>query len=72
MKIPENAGIQYTRFDKLKTELFNHGYDAISDFLGYDYSEDESKDITDNRLDEVYQQMPDKELEKYYRKYGIQ
>lgn len=59
------------RFEKLKTELFMHGAEAISDFLGYDYPLDEEKDVTDSRLDEVYEQMPDDEMERYYKKYAI-
>lgn len=59
------------RFEKLKTELFMNGDEAISDFLGYDYPIGEDKDVTDSRMDEVYDQMPDEELEKYYRKYDI-
>lgn len=56
-------------FERLKTELFNQGHDAVSDFLGYDYPVDESKDVTESRMDEAYRQMPDEELRKYYEKF---
>lgn len=59
------------KFERLKTALFMEGSDAIADFLGYDYPEDEEKDTTDNRLDEAYDQMPPEELEKFYKKHGI-
>ena len=59
------------RFEHLKSRLFDHGYDAITSFLGYEYPADEDKDVTDNRMDEVYAQMPPEELEPFYRQYGV-
>lgn len=58
-------------FEKLKTALFGAGYDAISDFLGYDYPADEDKETTGNRIDEAYEQMPEEEFQKYLEAYGI-
>lgn len=60
-----------TKFEKLKTALFMAGHDAISDFLGYDYPAGEDKNTTDIRMCEVYSQMPDEELEKFYAKYEL-
>lgn len=59
------------RFEKLKRELFMHGDSAICNFLGYEPPCDEEKDVTDARMDEVYDQMPEEELEKFYQKYAI-
>ena len=59
------------RFEKLKSALFSAGHDALSEFLAYDFDPYEDKDATDSRLDEVYQQMPEEELEKFYQTYGI-
>lgn len=60
-----------TKFEQLKTELFMDGQAAIEDFLGYEISPDEDKDVTDSRMDEAWAQMPWEELSKFYQKYGI-
>lgn len=57
--------------EQLKTALFCHGYEAVSDFLGYDYPAEEDEDTTDRRLDEALDQMPGDELKKFLDKYGI-
>lgn len=59
------------RFERLKSRLFMEGQEAVEDFLGYEIDPGEDKDTTDVRMDAVYLQMPDDELEKYYEKYGI-
>ena len=46
--------------------LFMNGYEAISSFLGYDYPEDENKDVTENRIQEVVMQMPEKEYNNFF------
>ena len=48
--------------------LFENGYNAISDFLGYDYPADEEKDVTSNRIQEVIQQMPDEAFSIFFKK----
>ena len=65
MPILNNGEPTEQDWETLKTELFNAGYDAISDFLGYDYDGTEDKNITDNRLNEVFEQMPNDEFAKY-------
>lgn len=55
----------------LSEALFSRGYEAISNFLGYDYSDSESKDTVQNRIDEAYTQMPEAELKKFLTMYGI-
>ena len=59
--------------------LFENGYNAISDFLGYDYPADEDKDVTSKRIQEVIQQMPEEAFAIFFHKnvkglvaYGIQ
>lgn len=49
--------------------LFEAGYDAISDFLGYDYPKDEDKDVTSNRIQEAIQQMPEEEFAKFFHEH---
>lgn len=56
-------------FSNLKTALFNCGYEAIEDFLGYEFDQDEDPDTTVNRLDAAYAQMPKEEFEKFVSKY---
>lgn len=60
-----------TKFEQLKSALFVAGMEAIDDFLGYEHPAEEDKNVTDRRMDEVWDQMPWEELEKYYIKHGI-
>lgn len=60
------------RFELLKSELFMCGYDAIEMFLGYGIDSGEDPDVTENRMDEAYVQMPEKELEMFYHNFGIE
>lgn len=57
--------------EALSEELFERGYDAISDFVGHNYAPDEDKDVVQNRINETYAQMPEEELEKFLAKYGL-
>lgn len=59
------------KFEALKTELFLNGSEAITDFLGFEYDPDSSKDEIENLMDEVYAQIPDEELEQFFDKYSI-
>lgn len=60
------------RFEKLKKELFNYGTDYIEEFLGYEIDSDWEKDVVDNLMDEVYKQMPEEELEVFYKNFCIE
>ena len=60
------------RFEELKRELFNWGIDYIEEFLGFEIDYDWEKDTIDNAMDEVYEQMPDDELEVFYEKFCIE
>lgn len=57
------------RIERLKQALFNEGYVAISDFLGYNFDPNESKDVTDGRMNEVCAQMPSWGLDAFFAKY---
>ena len=59
------------RFEELKTALFNWGTDYIEEFLGFEIDSDWEKDTIDNAMDEVYEQMPEEELEIFYEKFCI-
>ena len=59
------------RWEKLKQELFNEGHAAIEDFLGQKIDPLEEKDVTENRLDQTYNQLRDDWLEIWFRKYHI-
>ena len=59
------------RFEKLKRELFNWGRDYIEEFLGFEIDYDWDEDAIDNAMDEIYEQMPDEELEVFYQKFCI-
>ena len=54
--------------EALKQALFMEGLEAIEDFLGYEINPEEDKDVTDLRMDEVLDQMPDEEFEAFYNK----
>lgn len=59
------------RFEELKSTLFNWGIDYIEEFLGFEVNPNWEKDTIDNAMDEVYEQMPEEELEKFYKKFCI-
>lgn len=58
--------------EKLKSALFAAGKTAIEDFLGYEISDNEEKDVTNNRMGEALAQMPEEEFQKYWTKYVYQ
>lgn len=57
------------QIEKLKTELFMNGTEALEDFIGDTIDENWEKDTIDNMLDEIISQMPDSELLEFYIKY---
>ncbi len=57
--------------EALKQALFMEVLEAIEDFLGYEINPEEDKDVTDLRMDEVLDQMPDEEFEAFYNKYVV-
>ncbi len=70
-KITSGPEEEREKFEILKAELFDRGIEAIEDFVGYIVDPDEDKDVTENRLNDVYAQMPDDEYAKYLDKYGV-
>ena len=46
--------------------LFMNGHEAISNFLDYDYPENEDKDVTENRIRETIMQMPEEEYNNFF------
>ena len=48
--------------DILEQELFKRGQEAISSFLGYDYPEDEEKDVTSERIQKKITEMSEEEF----------
>ena len=56
-------------FEELKQSLFSKGYEALSDFVGYDFDETEDKDVVESRLEQAYMQMPRLQFEEFYCKY---
>lgn len=59
------------RFEELKEALFSWGTDYIEEFLGFEIDGDWEKDSIENAMDEVYEQMPEEELEVFYQKFCI-
>lgn len=56
-------------YEKLCAALFMEGHSAIEDFLGYEYPYDEDKDVTEDRIREAYEQMPEEDFVKFYEQY---
>lgn len=59
------------QFERLKRELFLRGRDAIEDFIDQPIPDAYDKDTIESILDEAYLQMPQRELDSYYKKYRI-
>lgn len=54
--------------EKLKNALFMEGTEALDDFTGVNTANME-KDTIENLMDQVLDQMPDEEFQKFYDKY---
>lgn len=60
------------RFEGLKKSLFDWGDDYIEEFLGYSEDVGEmGRDEIEDLMNEAYEQMPEEELEKFYKKFLI-
>ena len=57
------------KFERLKEELFKCGPVDIMDFLGFEYDEDWERNDIENAMDQVYNQMPQEELDDFLAKY---
>lgn len=63
--------MRYKKEEKLKKKLFEIGYKAIIEVLGYDYPLHEDQKVTDNRLDVAFEQLTDLQLDALYSRYCI-
>ena len=57
------------KWELLKKELFMNSTEALEGFLGCDIPDD--KDVLENMLDQIADQMPDEELYEFYSKYCL-
>ena len=57
------------KFERLKEELFKCGPVDIMDFLGFEYDEDWERNDIENAMEQVYNQMPQEELDDFLAKY---
>ena len=55
-------------YDIFEQKLFEAGYEAISDFLDYDYPEDEDCDVTSNRIQKRYDEMSVEDFDEEFKK----
>ena len=56
-------------YDELKETVWDSGVEAIDELLGYEHDVNEDKDVTDARMDEALDQMPEKEALSLWDKY---
>lgn len=56
-------------YEKLKNSIWDNGIFAIDDLLGYEVNINEDKDVIENRMDMVLDQMPKDIALQYYHKY---
>lgn len=55
-------------FEEFKKVLFMHGHEAVEDFLRFETEEDD-KNVLDDLLDQVYEQMPEDIYCTFVQKY---
>lgn len=69
-KKKNNLMLDDDQIEQLKQSLFEYGIysDEMADFLDTELTTDD-KDVIDNLLDEIIDQMPEEELRAYYIKY---
>lgn len=65
----EKNNITEEMYEELKHELFMNGVEAIDDLLGYEHNVEEDNDVTESRMDEVLEQMPNDIFLEFYNKY---
>lgn len=56
-------------YEELKNAVWQNGVEAVDDLLGYEHDVEEDSDTTENRMDEVLNQMPEEEALEFYNKY---
>ena len=60
-----------TRFEELKKELFMQGLYSVEEFLGFEISNDWDGCTIENAMNDVYEQMPEEDLEEFYKRFCI-
>ena len=56
-------------YEELKNAVWNSGVEAIDDLLGYEHDVEEDSSVTEDRIDEVLDQMPEDITLEFYNKY---
>ena len=56
-------------YEELKKAVWNSGVEAIDDLLGYEHDVEEDSSVTEYRIDEVLDQMPEDIILEFYNKY---
>lgn len=64
-----NSSMTKEMYEKLKNSIWDNGIFAIDDLLGYEVNINEDKDVIENRMDMVLDQMPKDIALQYYHKY---
>jgi len=59
------------KIEEIKKALFMEGLNTVEDFLGIEPGIQFDKDAYEKEMDEVFIQMPEEEIEKYYQKYVV-
>ena len=58
-------------YEELKAAAWDNGVEAIDELLGYEHDVEEDPDVTENRMDEALDQMPEEEALELYEKYCL-
>lgn len=58
-------------YEELKNAAWDNGVEAIDELLGYEHDVEEDPDVTENRMDEALDQMPEEEALELYEKYCL-
>lgn len=65
------SNITETMWEELKKELFMNGREGLEDFLDFELPDDFDKDVVENQLNEIKEQMPQDILIIFYKKYVL-
>lgn len=56
-------------YEELINAVWDNGVEAIDDLLGYEHDVEEDSDVTEYRMNEALNQMPEEEAMAFYKKY---
>lgn len=65
------SNITETMWEELKKELFMNGREGLEDFLDFELPDDFDKDVVENQLNKIKEQMPQDILIIFYKKYVL-